>query len=154
MCVDVIDSVMKNPEAAAMLKELNPDFKPPKRPFKRMDYVDAIKWLNEHNITKEDGSKFEFGDDIPESPERRMTDTIGEPILLCRFPAEIKSFYMKRDAKDRRVTESVDVLMPGVGEIVGGSMRISDPVELLEGYAREGIDPSPYYWYLRLITDE
>jgi asparaginyl-tRNA synthetase len=128
MCVSVIDSVMKNPEAAAMLKELNPNFKAPKKPFKRMDYKDAIKWLKDNNVTKEDGTNYEFGDDIPESPERRMTDAIGEPILLCRFPAEIKSFYMKRCPLDRRVTESVDVLMPGVGEIVGGSMRISDPV--------------------------
>ncbi|TDG45203.1 hypothetical protein AWZ03_008358 [Drosophila navojoa] len=143
---DVVDRVLKSPWGY-IVKELNPDFKPPTKPFKRMQYVDAIKWLKENNVPKEDGTFYEFGEDIPEGPERKMTDTINEPILLIRFPAEIKSFYMARCQDDQRLTESVDVLLPNVGEIVGGSMRIFDSDEILKAYAREGIDPAPYYWY-------
>ncbi|GCB64162.1 hypothetical protein scyTo_0014733 [Scyliorhinus torazame] len=143
---DVAERILKSPYGD-LVRELNPDFQPPQRPFKRMDYTDAIKWLKEHDIKKDDGTFYEFGEDIPEAPERLMTDAINEPILLCRFPAEIKSFYMQRCSEDRRLTESVDVLMPNVGEIVGGSMRIWDSEELLDGYKREGIDPTPYYWY-------
>jgi len=146
LVVDVIDRVLKSP-IAHMLCEVNPDFKPPKRPFRRMPYVEAIKWLREHDVKKDDGTFYEFGDDIPEAPERHMTDAINEPILLNRFPAEIKSFYMPRCKEDNRLTESVDLLMPGVGEIVGGSMRIWDFEQLMAGYKREGIDPKPYYWY-------
>lgn len=144
---DVVDRVLKSPEAQ-LLYDVNPEFKVPKRPFKRMNYKEAIEYLKENNITKDDGSYYEFGEDIPEMPERKMTDKIGEIIMLCRFPASIKPFYMRRDSIDRNVTESVDILMPNVGEIVGGSMRIHDVEELLEGFKREKIDPSPYYWYI------
>ena len=134
-------------------------FQPPKKPFRRMRYTEALVYLKENNITKDDGSFYEFGDvrqcahrhthanfssstlspslqDIPEMPERKMTDKINEPILLCCFPAEIKSFYMPRCQDDKRLTESVDLLMPGVGEIIGGSMRIWDYVS--EGKGGEG----------------
>uniref|UniRef100_A0A8C8DWC1 Asparaginyl-tRNA synthetase 1 n=1 Tax=Oryzias sinensis TaxID=183150 RepID=A0A8C8DWC1_9TELE len=99
---DVVDRVLKSP-AGQLLYDINPNFQPPKRPFKRMNYTEAIEWLKEHDVKKDDGSYYEFGE--------------------------------------------VDVLMPNVGEIVGGSMRIWDSDELLDGYKREGIDPTPYYWY-------
>ncbi|KAI4491796.1 PREDICTED: asparagine--tRNA ligase, cytoplasmic [Polistes canadensis] len=143
---DVVERVLQSP-LGHLVKELNPEFKIPKKPFKRMNYSDAIEFLKANNITKEDGTFYEFGEDIPEMPERKMTDMINEPIMLCRFPAEIKSFYMQRCPEDKRLTESVDVLLPNVGEIVGGSMRIWDYQELLEGYSRANIDPTPYYWY-------
>eukprot|EP01111_Echinosteliopsis_oligospora_P004007 TRINITY_DN1630_c0_g1_i1.p1 TRINITY_DN1630_c0_g1~~TRINITY_DN1630_c0_g1_i1.p1 ORF type:complete len:656 (-),score=224.99 TRINITY_DN1630_c0_g1_i1:209-2176(-) len=148
LVVDVAQRVAEGPHKD-LLATVNPEFKIPKRPFKRMDYKDAVKYCNEHNIYKDETNKihFEVGDDIPEGPERRMTDMIGEPILLMRFPADMKAFYMQRCPEDRTLTESVDLLMPTVGEIVGGSMRISDYDELMAAYKKEGLDPAPYYWF-------
>ena len=143
----VIEVTLADPGIATLIKELNKDFKMPERPFLRMKYSEAIQWLVEHDIKNEEGLPHAFGDDIAEAAERRMTDIINRPIFLTHFPTEIKAFYMKRDPSDSRVTESVDCLMPGVGEIVGGSMRMDDYDELMAAYKREGIDPAPYYWY-------
>lgn len=147
MMCRVLEIVMSDPVIAAYIKNLNPDFKLPERPFLRMKYSDAIKWLQEHNILNEEGQPHSFGDDIAEAAERQMTDEIKKPIFLTHFPADIKAFYMQKDHDDSRVTESVDCLMPGVGEIVGGSMRIDDLDELMAAFKREGLDPSTYYWY-------
>lgn len=144
---NVLERVFSNTEAASLISELNPSLSIPKRPFRRMQYDEAIEWLRVHNVRKDDGTLYEFGEDIPEKPERHMVDTIGEPIFLCRFPADMKAFYMFKDPTNPTLTHSTDLLMPGVGEIVGGSMRIWDFEELLRGYAREGIDPKHYYWY-------
>lgn len=149
MISTVINTILEDPEIAAFIKELNPDFQKPSLPFKRMRYSDAIDWLNAQDppILNEEGNPHVFGDDIAEAAERRMTDIINLPILLTHFPVEIKAFYMKKDPLDPRVTESVDVLMPGVGEIVGGSMRMEGYEELMAAYKREGISPKEYYWY-------
>nr|CAG4641543.1 EOG090X030S [Eurycercus lamellatus] len=147
LVVDVSERVMASPYAD-LVRDLNPTFVVPKKPFRRMNYADAIVYLKENNITKDDGSFYEFGEDIPEMPERKMTDKINEPIMLCRFPAGIKAFYMKRCPEDRQLTESVDLLMPGVGEIIGGSMRIDETEELIAAFKLAGIDPAPYYWYI------
>lgn len=147
MICGVLERVMARPRIAKMIKELNPDFKMPERPFMRMRYSDAIDWLREHEIPNEEGQPHNFGDDIAEAAERKMTDIINRPIFLTHFPVEIKSFYMQKDKEDPRVTESVDVLIPGVGEIVGGSMRMHDYDELMAAYKREGMNPAPYYWY-------
>ena len=137
-----------------------------------MRFAEAIDWLRERGIPNEEGNDHVFGDDMyvsrtfrscefldcqiftdsertlsAEAAERKMTDELNRPVFLTHFPTEIKSFYMLRAGDDGRVTESVDVLMPGVGEIVGGSMRTWDHDELLAGYAREGVDPTSYSWY-------
>ena len=158
--------LLNDPVSSSLIKTLNPNFVAPTRPFLRLDYVDAIQWLNDHSILRpaedESGNPIldgegkpkmvphEVGDDIAEAAERQMTDIIGKPLFLFGFPAELKAFYMKKKKTvggGKVFTESCDLLMPGVGEIVGGSMRMTDVDELLEGYKREGIDPAPYYWF-------
>lgn len=146
--VNTVKYVLEDPVTGPLVKQLNPGFKAPSYPFKRLEYKDAIEWLKEQGIENEEGEQFKFGDDIAEAAERKMVDTMGVPVLLTKFPVEIKSFYMPRCKDDPRVTESVDVLMPTVGEITGGSMRISSEEELLAGFKRENIDPKPYYWFI------
>lgn len=145
---DVMEKVTTGP-FAALFFELNPDYKPLQRPFMRMSYLEAIDWLRAHDVRKEeDGTFYEFGDDIPEKPERFMNDTIGCPIFLHSFPRGTKAFYTLPDPSDARLTQSADLLMPGVGEIIGSSMRMDNPEELIEAFAKEGLDTSPYYWYV------
>ena len=172
----VVDKVLADETMRGLMDKLNPDFQKPSRPFMRMKYEEAIEWLNKQDppILNEEGKPHVFGDDIAEAAERRMTDIINRPIFLTHFPVEIKAFYMKKDPNDLRVTESVDVLsmspfpsrprfsemsrglltfflftqtVPGVGEIVGGSMRMDDYDELIEAYKKNGIPHEPYYWY-------
>ena len=144
---DVLERVMNGPFREDLLA-LNPGFQVPQRPFARLDYRAAIAWLNERNIVKEeDGMPFQFGDDIPEKPERFMIDTMGRPTFICRFPTDLKAFYMQRDPENAALTLSADLCMPGVGEIVGGSMRLWSEEELMKGFDREDLDPAPYYWY-------
>ena len=146
------------PDSMDEAKEECPDFVPPTEDFVRMTHEEAIAFCNEHGIMNviehEDGKveerPFLSGEDISEAPERKMIDMIGKPVFLIKFPADIKSFYMAK-CKDRRdLTESVDLLMPGVGEIIGGSMREYDYDALMKGFKTHGIDASNYYWYTDL----
>jgi asparaginyl-tRNA synthetase len=138
---ETVDRLLADPASAALIKALNPNFVAPSRPFMRLSYVDAIKWLNDHGIDHEEEDKdgnvvldeegkprrvpHSIGDDIAEAAERKMTDIIGTPVFLHSFPAELKAFYMKKipgqEPGSIAYTESCDLLMPGVGEIVGSS---------------------------------
>ena len=97
LLVDVCDRLMADPLGKETILHFNPDFKPPKKPFRRMNYTDALVYLKENNITKEDQTFYEFGEDIPEMPERKMTDKINEvcsgfsqtfPLILNYFSAD------------------------------------------------------------------
>lgn len=153
LIVDTCERLLAIPEAKALMEFVNPSFTVPKRPFRRMSYTEAVKYCQEHNITKLDDTgkptteHYKFGEDLPEGAERAILADINEPIFLNKFPVHLKAFYMAKTKDDPALTESVDLLLPGVGEVIGGSMRISDYEELMAAYKRENYDPTPYYWY-------
>jgi asparaginyl-tRNA synthetase len=116
--------------------------------FGKITYEDAIKELEKHN------SEFQypvhFGTDIQTEHEKYICEKIfGKPVFVTDYPKEIKAFYMKLNP-DNKTVRAVDLLAPGIGEIVGGSQR-EDNLELLENRMHElGLKPEDYSWYMDL----
>lgn len=116
--------------------------------FKRISYTDAIAELEKH------ADAFEFkpywGCDIATEHERYLTEQIFKcPVMVYNYPKEIKSFYMKLN-EDGKTVKAVDVLVPGIGEIIGGSEREEDYGRLIQAIEERGMDKSVYSWYLDL----
>lgn len=122
-----------------------------KADFVRISYTDAIEKLKE---AEANGAKFEFspywGCDIATEHERYLTEKIfGCPVMVFNYPKEIKSFYMKLN-EDGKTVKAVDVLVPGIGELIGGSEREEDYDKLLAACKERNMDMSNYQWYLDL----
>jgi len=114
-----------------------------KRPYPRLDYAEAVAKLHEL------GSDIQFGEDLGGDGETMLTERYDRPLLITRYPAEVKAFYMQPDADDPTRALAVDVLAPeGYGEIIGGSER-SDSLEHLERKIEEhGLPREAFEWYL------
>lgn len=117
----------------------------------RISYTDAIARLEE---AEQNGAKFEFkpqwGCDIATEHERYLTEKIFDgPVMVFNYPKEIKSFYMKQN-EDGKTVKAVDVLVPGIGELIGGSEREEDYGKLLAEIKQRNMDETIYDWYLDL----
>ncbi|HST57549.1 MAG TPA: asparagine--tRNA ligase, partial [Longimicrobium sp.] len=114
-------------------------------PFERMAYTEAVRRL------KESKKKFEFpvewGVDLSTEHERHLTEElVGGPVVVTDYPKDIKSFYMRLN-EDERTVAAMDVLAPGIGEIIGGSQR-EERLDVLDRRIQEmGLDASGYWWY-------
>jgi asparaginyl-tRNA synthetase len=116
-----------------------------KRPFPRVSYDECVKRMNAG------GHPFEWGGDFGAPDEEFLTQDQSKPLLVHRFPAQVKAFYMKRDPQDDRVALCVDVLAPeGYGEIIGGSQRADDLQYLEDQIQQHGLPREAFEWYLDL----
>ncbi|MCJ7595118.1 MAG: asparagine--tRNA ligase [Desulfobacterales bacterium] len=116
--------------------------------FERLTYTDAMKILTE----SKEGFEYpvSWGKDIQAEHERYLCEKVFKgPVVLTDYPAQIKPFYMKVN-EDRKTVRAMDVLVPKIGEIIGGSQREDDHDTLLERMKASGIDPENYWWYLEL----
>jgi asparaginyl-tRNA synthetase len=118
------------------------------KPFERISYTEAV------SILEKSGEKFEYpvawGSDLQAEHERYLTEKhIQGPVILYDYPAKIKSFYMRLN-DDGQTVAAMDVLVPRVGEIIGGSQREDRLDVLKDRMAKMGLSEQDYWWYLDL----
>ncbi|HYB53338.1 MAG TPA: amino acid--tRNA ligase-related protein, partial [Thermoanaerobaculia bacterium] len=114
-----------------------------KAPFPRTTYREAVAGLAQK------GFGVKFGDDLGADEETALAEGLDRPLIVSRFPAAIKSFYMQPDPEDPEVVLGLDMLAPeGYGEIIGGSERIHDLALLERRLAEHRLPREAYEWYL------
>ncbi len=116
--------------------------------FGRVSYTEAVEILKKNNDQFD--FKVDWGADLQTEHERYLTEKVFKrPVFVTDYPKEIKAFYMRLN-DDGKTVAAADCLVPGIGEIIGGSQR-EERLELLEGRIRElGMDPKDYWWYCDL----
>ena len=116
--------------------------------FARVSYTDAIKELEKHNDEFE--YKVSWGVDLQTEHERHLCEKIyKKPVFVKDYPKDIKAFYMKQNS-DGKTVAAADLLVPGIGEIIGGSQREEDYTKLLSRMKELNMPLENYSWYLDL----
>jgi asparaginyl-tRNA synthetase len=120
-------------------------------PFPRISYDDAVKNLQEGHAKGALESKFEWGGDLGSPDETYLSAQFDKPVMVHRYPAKVKAFYMEPDPQRPELALCVDVLAPeGYGEIIGGSQRMASYELLLQRIHEHGLPEEAFKWYLDL----
>jgi asparaginyl-tRNA synthetase len=142
----IVQSVLKNkPRELEMLKRDTKKLETVKPPFPRISYEEAIA------VLQKNGNPSKFGDDIGGDEETIVSNAYDRPVLVHRYPASIKAFYMQPDAARPDLALAFDMLAPeGYGEIIGGSQRIHDYDLLVKRLREHHLPEEAFQWYLDL----
>ena len=117
-------------------------------PFERLTYTEAVRLLEKSGHSFEYG--VEWGLDLQSEHERYLTEQVFQkPVILTDYPAQIKAFYMRAN-DDGKTVAAMDVLVPKIGEIIGGSQREERLDVLGEKIEKQGLPKEAYWWYLQL----
>ncbi|MFP5237336.1 MAG: asparagine--tRNA ligase [Acidobacteriota bacterium] len=148
----IVQSVLKNRRAeldvigrdASKLENIVP-------PFPRLRYDEAAKMLNEAHQKGELENAFEYGNDFGSPDETWLTKQFDKPVMVHRYPAAVKAFYMEPDPADPTFALCVDVLAPeGYGEVIGGSQRVASYELLKSRIEAHNLPLEAFQWYLDL----
>jgi asparaginyl-tRNA synthetase len=120
-------------------------------PFPRISYDEAVKNLQEGHAKGALEAKFEWGGDLGSPDETYLSAQFDKPVMVHRYPAKVKAFYMEPDPQRPDLALCVDVLAPeGYGEIIGGSQRMASHELLLQRIHEHGLPEDAFQWYLDL----
>jgi len=120
-------------------------------PFPRVTYDDAVKMLQEAHDKGLIENRFEYGGDLGSPDETYLSSQFDRPVMIHRYPAKVKAFYMEPDPERPDLALCVDVLAPeGYGEIIGGSQRMGSYEKLLERIHQHELPEEAFKWYLDL----
>jgi asparaginyl-tRNA synthetase len=120
-------------------------------PFPRIPYDEAVKMLQEAHTAGKLENKFEWGGDLGSPDETYISSQFDKPVMVHRYPAQVKAFYMEPDPQRPELALCVDVLAPeGYGEIVGGSQRMASYDLLVQRIREHGLPEEAFRWYLDL----
>ena len=122
-----------------------------KTPFSRITYDEAVGLLHEGHSKGQLETRFEWGGDFGSPDETYLSSLFDKPMMVHRYPAKVKAFYMEPDPQRPELALCVDVLAPeGYGEIIGGSQRIGDYDLLLKRIREHHLPEEAFKWYLDL----
>ena len=120
-------------------------------PFPRISYDEAAKMLQEAHAKGALENKFEWGGDLGSPDETYISSQFDKPVMVHRYPAQVKAFYMEPDPQRPELALCVDVLAPeGYGEIIGGSQRMASYDLLVQRIHEHGLPEEAFKWYLDL----